>query len=129
MAKHSDIGNQARIDGLAAEAMVKDQLVDAGWQVVTSPTLDYANKVDAYAICPVGNEFPLQISLHPKSRRQEQALEARGVFPLPTSRLADDTASGFVCSSLCSRDACEVYAPDQEAQLVELDFPRFPYST
>lgn len=107
MTQRKKPGLQGLQDGLAAEVMVAEQLTAAGWGVVQTPELDYANKVDVYATCPTGQEYPLQISLHPKSRRQEAALEARGVFPLPTSRLDETGAAGFVCSSLCDIGDCD----------------------
>lgn len=101
-------GNQARILGLQSEDLVFGQLAGAGWYVERSPVLDYAGKTDVRTICPEGQPFDLQISATPKSKGQVERLEARGVLPIPVSRLGEGTAANFVCANLCQIVDCPI---------------------
>lgn len=101
-------GSGALRAGGDAELRVRAELDNADWLTRQGAQLDYAQKTDVQAVCPGRSVFNLQVSLGPKSQREQRSLESRGVIPMSVSGLEASrmTAPEYICTNVCERQLC-----------------------
>ena len=103
-----NVGSIAQSRGKEAEIEIGQQLDVSGWTTTTSPELDYARKTDLQVECPEGIEWNIQVSTSPKSNRQRETLEKRGVTPIASTELERSGLSAgiYICNRVCSVVEC-----------------------
>lgn len=104
--------HEARKAGLGLEEKATEQLItkahpDSPWGIITGPSIDCGRKTDFIAICPSGQERPVQVSLEPKSRRANDTLRKRDITPVYGRILALYKLHSTICDGCPMNEGCE----------------------